>query len=50
MAIKKHGVIIETPVEARQEERSQSALVALAFSSLLAILILGCIWFVFFWT
>jgi hypothetical protein len=50
MAIKKHGIIIETTTEARQAERGPSMLVLLAISTCLAIVILGGIWFVFFRT
>jgi hypothetical protein len=48
MAIKKHGIIIETPTEARQAEHGPSVLVVLAISTCLAILILGGVWFAFF--
>ena len=50
MVVKKHGVIIETPTEARQAERGPSVLVLMATSTGLAILILGVVWFVFFRT
>jgi hypothetical protein len=48
MPIKKHGVIIETPTEARQAERGPSVLLLLVVSVALAVVILGCIWFVYF--
>ena len=48
MPIKKHGVIIETPTEARQAERGPSILLLLIVSVCLAVLILGAIWFLFF--
>jgi hypothetical protein len=48
MAVKKHGIIVETPTEARQAERGPSVLALLAVSTCLAILILGVVWFVFF--
>jgi hypothetical protein len=48
MPIKKHGIIIETPTEARQAERGPSVLALLAISTCLAVLILGGVWFAFF--
>jgi hypothetical protein len=48
MPIKKHGIIIETPTEARQAERGPSVLALLAISICLAVLILGVVWFAFF--
>jgi hypothetical protein len=50
MVVKKHGVTIETPTEARQAERGPSVLLLMAASTTLAILILGVVWFVFFRT
>jgi hypothetical protein len=50
MPIKKHGIIIETPTEARQAEPGPSVLMLLVISLGLAIIIMGCIWFVFFRT
>jgi hypothetical protein len=50
MPIKKHGVIIETPTEARQAEPGPSVLALLTISTGLAVLILAGIWFVFFRT
>jgi hypothetical protein len=50
MAVKKHGIIVETPTEARQAERGPSVLVLLAVSTFLAVAILGGVWFVFFRT
>jgi hypothetical protein len=50
MPIKKHGVIIETPMEARQAERGPSILLLLIVSVCLAVLCLGAIWFLFFRT
>lgn len=50
MVVRKHGVIIETPTEARQAERGPSILLLLSVSTGLAILILGIVWFVFFRT
>ena len=50
MAIKKHGVIIETPTEARQGEPGPSILVLLVVSVGLAVIVMGAVWFVFFQT
>jgi hypothetical protein len=50
MAIKKHGVIIESPNEARQAEPGPSLLAVLMVSTGLAVVILGFVWFVFFRT
>lgn len=50
MPIKKHGVIIETPTEARQAEPGPSILVVLVLSVGLAVIILGALWLVFFRT
>lgn len=50
MVEKKHGVIIETPTEARQAEPGPSVLLLMVVSTGLAILILGLIWLVFFRT
>jgi hypothetical protein len=50
MAIKKHGIIIETPTEARQAEPGPSILVVLGISNVLAVLVLAGVWFVFFRT
>jgi hypothetical protein len=48
MPTEKHGVIIETPTEARQAERGPSVLWILSVSTSLAILVLGVAWLVFF--
>jgi hypothetical protein len=48
MPTKKHGIIIETPGEARQAEPGPSVLALLAVSTALAALILGGLWYVFF--
>jgi hypothetical protein len=48
MPIKKHGVIIETPTEARQAEPGPSVLMLLVISLGLAFIILAGVWFVFF--
>jgi hypothetical protein len=50
MPTKKHGIIIETPGEARQAEPGPSVLALLVISTCLAVLILGCVWYVFFQT
>jgi len=50
MAIKKHGVIIETPTEARQGEPGPSILVLLVVSVGLAVIVMGAVWFMFFRT
>jgi hypothetical protein len=50
MPIKKHGIIIETPTEARQAERGPSVLMLLVVSLGLAVVILAGIWFLFFRT
>jgi hypothetical protein len=48
MTFKKHGIIIETPTEARQAEPAPSVLALLTTSTCLAALILGGVWFAFF--
>jgi hypothetical protein len=48
MTIKKHGIIIETPTEARQAELGPSVLALLIISTCLAALILGVVWYAFF--
>jgi hypothetical protein len=48
MVIKKHGIIIETPTEARQAEPGPSVLALLTVSTGLAVLILACVWYLFF--
>jgi hypothetical protein len=50
MPIKRHGIIIETPDEARQAEPGPSVLALLLISTGLAVLILAAIWFAFFGT
>jgi hypothetical protein len=50
MVEKKHGIIIETPTEARQAEPGPSVLILLAVSLGSAAIILGLVWFVFFRT
>jgi hypothetical protein len=48
MPTKKHGVIVETPTEARQAEPGPSILLMLVGSTILVILVLGGIWWAFF--
>jgi hypothetical protein len=48
MVKKKHGVIIETPMEARQAEPGPSILLLLVASVSITVIALGIVWFVFF--
>ena len=48
MPTKKHGVTVETPTEARQAEPGPSILLMLASSTVLAVIVLGVVWLVFF--
>ena len=48
MPIKKHGIIVETPTEARQAEPGPSILALLVVSVGLAVIVMGAVWFVFF--
>lgn len=48
MVKRKHGVIIETPLEARQAEPGPSILLLLVASVSIAVIALGIVWFVFF--
>ena len=48
MVKKKHGVIVETPMEARQAEPGPSILLLLVASVSIAVIALGIVWFVFF--
>ena len=50
MVRKKHGIIIETPTEARQAERGPSILVLLVISVGVAVAGMAIVWFVFFRT
>jgi hypothetical protein len=50
MAEHKDGRIVETPTEARQAEPGPSVLMLLAISLVLAIVILGAVWLIFFRT
>ena len=48
MVQKKHGVIIETSMEARQAEPGPSILLLLVASVSIAVIALCIVWFVFF--
>jgi hypothetical protein len=48
MPTKKHGIIIETPTEARQAEPGPSILLLLVVSVGLAVILLGAVWLIFF--
>ena len=50
MVKKKHGIIIETPIEARQAERGPSILLLLVISVSVAAIAMAIVWFVFFQT
>ena len=50
MPTKKHGIIIETPTEARQAELGPSILLLLMISTGLAVIIMAGVWFAFFRT
>jgi hypothetical protein len=50
MAKHEDGRIVETPTEARSAERGPSILVLLAVSVVLAIVMMGVVWTVFFKT
>jgi len=50
MVRKKHGVFIETPMEARQAERGPSILLLLIISASVAVIPMAAVWFVFFRT
>jgi hypothetical protein len=50
MVTKKHGIIIETPTEARQGEPGPSVLLLLVISTALAVSLLGLVWLLFFQT
>lgn len=50
MVKKKHGVIIETPMEARQAEPGPSILFLLIVSVSVAAIAMAVVWFVFFRT
>jgi hypothetical protein len=50
MVKKKHGIIIETPTEARQAERGPSVLLLLSLSLILVVLGMAVVWYAFFRT
>jgi cobalamin biosynthesis Mg chelatase CobN len=50
MAEKKEGRIVETTAEARQTEPGPSILLILIVSVVLAVILLGAVWFIFFRT
>jgi hypothetical protein len=50
MVKKKHGIIIETPMEARQAEPGPSILLLLVVSVSIAVIGMAVVWFVFFRT
>ena len=50
MVTRQDRQIVETPTEARQAEPGPSVLALLTVSVVLAMLILGVVWFVFFRT
>jgi hypothetical protein len=50
MVHKKHGIIIETPTEARQAEPGPSILLLLLVSVSVGVIAFGLAWFVFFRT
>jgi hypothetical protein len=50
MVRKKHGIIIETPTEARQAERGPSVLVLLTASLIAVAIGMAAVWYIFFRT
>jgi hypothetical protein len=50
MARKKHGIIIETPTEARQAERGPSVLLLLTVSLIAVAIGMAAVWYIFFRT
>jgi hypothetical protein len=48
MVRKKHGIIIETPTEARQAERGPSVLSLLVISLTVALIGMAAVWYLFF--
>jgi hypothetical protein len=50
MVKKKHGIIIETPMKARQAEPGPSILLLLIISVSVAVVAMAFVWFVFFRT
>jgi hypothetical protein len=47
---KKHGIVIETPTEARQAERGPSVLSLQIISLILALIGMAAVWYLFFRT
>jgi hypothetical protein len=47
MVKKKHGVMIETPMEARQAEPGPSVLLLLIISVSIAVIAMAFVWFLF---
>jgi hypothetical protein len=50
MVHKKHGIIIETPTEARQAERGPSVIWLLATGLIIALIGMAAVWYLFFRT
>lgn len=50
MVTKKHGIIIETPTEARQAERGPSILLLLTVSLIAVVSGMASVWYIFFRT
>jgi len=50
MVKKTHGVMIETPTEARQAEPGPSILLLLIISASIAVIAMAFVWFLFFRT
>jgi hypothetical protein len=50
MPRKKHGIIIETPTEARQAERGPSVLLLLTVSLIAVMIGMAAVWYIFFRT
>jgi hypothetical protein len=50
IVIEKEGRIVETATEARQAEPGPSILLILVVSIILAVIVLGVVWFMFFRT
>jgi hypothetical protein len=48
MVKKKHGIIIETPTEARQAERGPSILLVLTVSLIAVAIGMAVVWYIFF--
>jgi hypothetical protein len=50
MVTKKHGIIIETPTEARQAEAGPSVLLLLTVSIVVVAIGMATVWYIFFRT